>query len=292
MPNLTRREMLAAAAGAPVLAAAPQRPSIVLFTKPVQSMGYDELGRMCKRVGLDGIDLTVRPNGHVLPERVERDLPAACEAFQKHGLTLPMITTALTSPADPSARRILATAARLKVRYFKLGYWRYGRGDVRAAFEQAREEARGLAELAREYGIEAAWHNHSGTYVGYAIWDSDNIISGLDPKWIGHYYDFAHASTEGSVGGWQVGLRLALPRLKLVAVKDYVWEKVDGAWARRTCPLGEGLVKIPDCFKMLAAANFRNVISLHMEYRTPDPVKAIAHDVSVVKAQLDKTYTS
>lgn len=177
------------------------------------------------------------------------------------------------------------------MRYFKLGYWRYPRGgDVRAALAKAREEARGLAELAREYGIEAAWHNHSGNYVGHSLWDSDSIIAGLDAKWIGHYYDFAHASSEGSVGGWQIGLRLALPRLKLVAVKDYLWEKVDGAWARRTCPLGEGLVKLPECFAMLAAANFRNVISLHMEYHTPDPVKAIAQDFSVVKAQLAKAY--
>ena len=47
-----------------------------------------------------------------------------------------MITTELTSAADPNARPILAAAGRLKIPFFKLGYWRYGTdvlADVRKA---------------------------------------------------------------------------------------------------------------------------------------------------------------
>ena len=39
-----------------------------------------------KELGFDGIEATVRKKGHVLPERVEDDLPRLVEALQKHDL--------------------------------------------------------------------------------------------------------------------------------------------------------------------------------------------------------------
>ena len=48
--------------------------------------------------------------GHVLPERAADDLPRAVEAAREEGLDVPMITTALTSADDPTARPILSTA--------------------------------------------------------------------------------------------------------------------------------------------------------------------------------------
>src|ERR1051325_7675091 len=63
-------------------------------------------------------------------------LPRAASAIRSRGLQVPMITTELTSAADPSARPILSTAARLKIPYFKLGYWKYNTdpvADVRKA---------------------------------------------------------------------------------------------------------------------------------------------------------------
>ena len=89
-----------------------------------------------KDAGFDGVDLTVRKGGHVLPERVREDLPRAVEAIQSHGLRVAMITTELTSPSDPTAGPILETAARLKIPFFKLGYWRYGK-DVIASLRDA-----------------------------------------------------------------------------------------------------------------------------------------------------------
>jgi L-ribulose-5-phosphate 3-epimerase len=106
-------------------AEAASEPTFCFFSKHVAEMGYDELGRALKGAGFDGVDLTVRKGGHVLPERVREDLPRAVEVIQSHGLRVPMITTELTSPSDPNARPILETAARLKIPFFKLGYWPY-----------------------------------------------------------------------------------------------------------------------------------------------------------------------
>src|SRR6478672_11193378 len=72
-------------------------PKFCFFSKHLPEMGYDELGRALKDAGFDGVDLTVRKGGHVLPERVREELPRALEAIRSHGLQVPMITTELTS---------------------------------------------------------------------------------------------------------------------------------------------------------------------------------------------------
>lgn len=69
--------------------------------------------------------MTVRPGGHVLPEKVETDLPRATAAIRAAGLKLPMITTVLLSGSEPTARPILSTAGNLKIPYLKPGYYKY-----------------------------------------------------------------------------------------------------------------------------------------------------------------------
>ena len=58
--------------------------------------------------GFTGPDLTVRPGGVIAPERVAEDVPRATRVFAKHGLTIPMLTTVITSRANVG--EILVTA--------------------------------------------------------------------------------------------------------------------------------------------------------------------------------------
>lgn len=290
---MTRRTFLAATSAAAVAAPVADRPQILLFSKPLPKMGYEELARTLKSIGFDGVDLTCRREGHVLPKNVERDLPRAQEAFAAQGLAIGMITTELTTAKDPTARPILSTAGRLKIPYFKLGYYRYTAAeDPEAALVRVHEDVRGLAELAGECGIQAGYHNHSGADVGTAVWDIREILKGLDPRWVGYYYDGGHATAEGGNYGWQLSLRLALKRLKMVAVKDMHWERRNGKWEDTWEPLGQGMARWPAILKMLAAARFRGPITLHVEYETADPVAAITRDYQTLKRWVDQAYGS
>jgi L-ribulose-5-phosphate 3-epimerase len=266
------------------------KPTLCLFSKHLPNLGYDDLGKTVKQIGFGGVDLTVRPKGHVLPERVRQDLPRAVEQIRAHGISVPMITTGLTSPSDPAARPTLSTAARLKVPYFKLGYMYYRGDDVEKTLAQAKRDTEGLVALAREYGIEAGFHNHSGAYVGEAVWDIREIVSDSEPKWIGYYYDGCHATIEGGSAGWLIDLRIALERMKMVAVKDFYWEKRQGKWRTLMCPLGKGMVDWPKIFSMLAAARFTGPISLHVEYEAQDEMAAITHDFEYLKKHVSAAY--
>ena len=257
-----------------------------LFSKPLPEMDWRRLAQSAKRVGFDGIDLTVRPEGHVLPEKAAADLPRAVAAIRAEGLEVPMISTALVSADDPTARPILSTASKLRIPYFKAGYYLYKLEDVRRELAEAGEQFRGLAALAGEYGIQLGYHNHE-EYIGAPVWDMASVIGPLDPKWVGFYFDPRHAVAEGGVGAWKIATNLVLPRLKMIAVKDFYWEKSARGWRDVNCPLGQGMVDWKYLFKTVAQASFQGPISLHIEYEVPGKTRAAHEENILATAQRD-----
>jgi len=92
------------------------------------------------------------------------------------------------------------------------------------------------------------------------------------------------------VEGWEVVLKLALPRLKMAAFKDFYWEKVKGKWTPVGCPLGEGMVNWAKIFPLLAAARFTGPMSIHQEYKPADRITAARTDLEFVRKHLQAAY--
>ena len=247
----------------------PFRGTLCLFSKPVPQLNWRELAQSAKDVGFGGIDLTVRRGGHVLPERAVTDLPQAVAAIRDTGLEVPMITTELVTADDPTARTILGTASKLSIPFLKPGYYYYRFVSVLKELEEAGQKFRGLVELAAKHGVQVGYHNHDG-YVGAPTWDMARVIEPLDPRWCGYYFDLSQATTEGGVGGWKIAANLVLPRLKMVAVKDFIWKNAGPRrWEAENCPLGQGMSHWKDFLQMLAQSDFHGPITLHEEYSIP-----------------------
>jgi sugar phosphate isomerase/epimerase len=311
MRSLSRRSFIQAAAGAAALGPAVASPgagaqrdagfrgTLCFFSKHLPRMNGRELGRTLKAMGFEGVDLTVRPGGHVNPTRVASELPVFVDAIRHEGLSVPMITTELLSDSDPVAQPTLETAARLKIPFYKPGYYRYKFVDPRKEREDAGRQLRGLADLSRRHGMRLGYHNHAG-YIGGPVWDFASFIEPLDAATVGYYFDVRHAVVEGGDGGWRTAFDLAAPRLSMIALKDFFWEKSDGSWQQRNCPMGEGMVDWKRFFGMLAKARFHGPVSLHVEYEvtgtTPaaeqeNMVAAAARDFAFVKARIAEAYS-
>ena len=68
---------------------------------------------------------------------------------------------------------------------------------------------------------------------------------------------------------WKTATLLALPRMKMISVKDAFWEKGPKGWASQHCPMGEGMVDWPWFATTIAASTFAGPISVHLEYKIP-----------------------
>jgi sugar phosphate isomerase/epimerase len=249
-------------------------------------MDWLRLAQSVKRLGFGGIDLTVRTGGHVLPTKAAEDLPRAVAIIRAAGLAVPMITTELVSAADPTARPILSTAGKLSIPFYKPGYYKYAFVDVHRELAKAGQEFRQLVELGKQYGLQTGFHNHAG-YIGAPVWDIASVIESLDPTWAGYYFDVRHAVAEGGGGAWKIATHLVAKRLKMIAVKDFYWEKTARGWRERNCPLGEGMVDWKHYFTLLAQAGFHGPISLHLEYDIPGATAADKEDRTLVAAERD-----
>lgn len=259
---------------------------LCLFSKHLPTLRWQDLAQITKKIGFNGIDLTVRPGGHVLPERVVEDLPKAFAAIKAEGMSVPMITTGLTLATDLTAKPILSVAGKLGIRYFKPGYYKYAFSDVRRELEKFGSEFSTLTELGKKCGVQCGFHNHEGN-IGAPIWDVATVIDHLDSKWVGYYFDVRHAVVEGGVGGWKIAANLVAPRLKMIAVKDFYWEKSAKGWGIVNCPLGQGMVDWKQYFKLLRQANFHGPISLHLEYEIPGATAAAKEENTIAAAQRD-----
>jgi L-ribulose-5-phosphate 3-epimerase len=178
---------------------------ISVFSKHLQWLNYADMGSVAAEIGFDGVDLSVRPGGHVLPERVAEDLPKAVEAVRKAGLNVFMITTSIKGKDDPHAESILKTASALGIRHYRTGWLHYTETkSVEENLEDFQKQLAALAALNKKYDIYGEYQNHSGDYFGAPIWDLYTVLSRIKSPWLGSQYDICHATVEGA-NTWPTG---------------------------------------------------------------------------------------
>ncbi|UMB55111.1 sugar phosphate isomerase/epimerase [Lutibacter sp. A64] len=237
-----------------------------VFSKCLQFLDYKDLCKAVKEIGFDGIDLTVRPNGHVLPENVLEDLPKATEQMKLYGLIPKMITTKVISPKDATQILVLETAKEQGYQFYRSDWLRYDRNfPVTENLDKAKTKLNNLAELNHKTGISGAYQNHSGHFIGSSIWGLQQVLAGILPTNLGVQYDIAHASIEGGKN-WEIGFDLIKPHINTLAIKDYKWKNINGKWRPAFCPLGEGMIDFHYYFSLLKKHQINVPISLHAEY--------------------------
>jgi sugar phosphate isomerase/epimerase len=86
----------------------------------------------------------------------------------------------------------------------------------------------------------------------------------------------------------------------MIAIKDFIWEKNRGQWKTRWVPLGEGMVRWSEFFKILRRVSFEGPISLHIEYdpggstksaRFENSLAAGIRDLRFLKQQLREAFS-
>jgi L-ribulose-5-phosphate 3-epimerase len=274
----------------------------VLFTDDIKDLNIREACRGAKAAGFDGLDLTVRPGGHVLPENVKQGLPEAYEIADQEHFAIPMISTGINAADSPHAQEIIEIA-HFSISAFKLGYWRYEPfGTIRKQFDEARRKLEGIVRITDRYHLKPCIHVHSGPLLSNTplIYE---LLKDYSPDQVGAYVDTMHMVLEGGKSGWEITLDLVAPWISLVAVKNFVIQPTkrdefgQQRYEHKICPVADGIAPIPQFFQRLKQVGYDGIVSFSSEYRggdtwqklkTPEILRQSALDLQHVKSVIAK----
>ena len=259
---------------------------VSIFSKHLQFLDYVDMARMATEIGFDGVDLTVRPKGHVLPENVAQDLPRAIEAMDKADIAPLMMATGVNDPSDPVHQSVLKTAASYGMKYYRMAYFRYTKdGTIPEDVQVFQKQSQALGTLNQELGLIGCYQNHAGNYVGASMFELYEILKNADQQSTGLQYDIRHATVEGG-RSWETGLRLVYPRIKTIALKDFRWEEREGKWETINVPMGEGMVDFKKYFGLLKKYQVKVPATLHLEY----PIGGAEHGARELDGKPEQVY--
>lgn len=245
---------------------AAEKIKVSIFSKHLHWLNYTDMAALAAEMGFDGVDLTVRPDGHVLPENVTADLPKAVAAVEKAGLKVYSIVTNIKQPDEKYAADILKAASALGIKYYRTAWFNYDKTlSIPANLKVISKQFAGLAALNKQYHIHGAYQNHSGDLFGASVWDLWLALKNLDPASIGCQYDIRHATTEGA-DTWATSIQPLVPFIKTTNIKDFYWEKKADKWQVKSVPLGEGMVDFKKYFEVIKQQGIGGPLSLHCEY--------------------------
>lgn len=248
---------------------------ICVFSKHLQALDFKELGKTLKKLGVNGVDLTVRRGGHVEPSEVRDKLPLAKDALSKEGVKITMITTEIIDIDQPDAKDVLETASQLGIGYFKLGYYLYQEfGSLKRLLQEANAKMKDISVFCEEHRIKGGYHNHSGDCLAASVPHVLDMLDGCSNMGMGVYYDIGHAVIEGGLSGWKMNLDQVADRLFMVAAKDLCFTQKECGekswpWDVNVVPMGSGLVNWQAFLKYLKSISFDGPFSMHSEYSLP-----------------------
>jgi len=265
---------------------------LIYFTKFLQGLSAEEVGRTAKRLGFDGLDLAIRRGQCVNPDNVESALPEAMKIWKDQGLSVPLVSME-TRPTDPRAQttvRIYEACGKAGIPRIKVGYWHWKEGaPYWPGVEAIRKDMAEFEKLGRKTGIKTVIHTHSGYYYGGNASSAMLLVRGFDPKFVGIYLDPGHLA----VSGEPLALALGIARdyLAMISAKNcfYVRPK-SGHWKLLWGQLEEGLVDWRRALGLFKKFDYTGPLSVHGEYSNTkgreDILARVAKDMRYLRGLL------
>ncbi|WP_051248155.1 sugar phosphate isomerase/epimerase family protein [Inquilinus limosus] len=215
---------------------------LTVFTKPWTGP-LPQLADTVAELGLQGVELPVRPGYQVTPETVATGLPAAARILAERGLQI-------RSVAGPIDEATIAACGEAGVPMIRICVAVDMAIGFRATVEAYRRQFDALIPALERYGVAIGIQNHSGLQIGSAA-GVLYLIEPYDPKHVCAVLDMAHCSVAGEPTALAVDI--LADRLRLANFKS--------AYQRRiTAPEEEAAYKVHWTTHQHAAYSWRDFV--------------------------------
>lgn len=222
----------------------------------------DEMAQTLDEIGLD-LELTLRKNGHITPEKAPDELPVMAAALAKKKRRILWVALDTVRPDEPHWEKAIRVAHEAGVPQYRHRGFRYAPGKpLKAQIANFNSMAKEFAAVNKAVGIQGVYQIHSGaSMAGSAAWDLDLILDGVDPRHFGVAFDPRHVMIEQGQS-WPNAIQLLAPRTVALCMKSFKW---DGDQVVDV-PLGQGRVQKPVVDQIVSAHGGPLPVCIHIEY--------------------------
>lgn len=162
---------------------------LAVFTKPWAD-DIEAVADRMNKLGVQGIELPIRPGYQVTPDTVGTSLPRVVKVLEQHGLEIASVAAplddAIISACGDNGVKLLRSMVSIDLK--KAGYAKTI-ADCRKRYDE-------LIPLLDKTGVSIGIQNHSGNAVGSAI-GLFHVIEKYDPRHVCAILDMAHCAVAG-----------------------------------------------------------------------------------------------
>jgi sugar phosphate isomerase/epimerase len=266
---------------------------IVVFEKPIQTLDYDRMGEELAKMGVQGIEATIRRGGHIEPKDAEIEVPKMVKSLEKNGQKALIATCNVDSASADNADFLRILKANGIVRY-RMDYFRYDlTKDLLPQVVENTMKLKEIEAMNREIGVQALYQIHAGAkYAGSLAWDAAMMFKNVDPAHAAIAFDLRHVKA-GSGLSFPTAIAAMGKHVRSIFVKDASWSGKRTA-SLKNVPLDTGIVN-KKAFDEVSNGHSSMPLSLHMEWgKAPiypkeivmEAVANITRDVKVLKSWL------
>ncbi len=264
---------------------------VILFEKPMQGMNYEKMGQELEKLGVQGIEATVRQGGHVSPQRAEEEIPKMVADLGKSGQRA-LIAATTIGRADAESEKLLRILKENGIARYRMDYFRYDhRKDLLSQQRDFVKRMKEMIAMNREVGIQGLYQAHSGAqYAGSMAWDLAFMLEGVKVEEMGVAFDLRHVRMDSGLS-FDTALGLLKKHTGAIYVKDARWG------GERTnqlvnVPLNQGFVD-RGIFKKVMKGLEPVPISLHVEWgkngaEVTEALQNFKSDWEVLRAWLEE----
>jgi sugar phosphate isomerase/epimerase len=265
----------------------------VVFEKPIQTLDYDRMGEELAKMGVQGIEATIRRGGHIEPKDAEIEVPKMVKSLEKNGQKALIATCNVDSASADNADFLRILKANGIVRY-RMDYFRYDlTKDLLPQVVENTTKLKEIEAMNREIGVQALYQIHAGAkYAGSLAWDAAMMFKDVDPAHAAIAFDLRHVKA-GSGLSFPTAIAAMGKHVRSIFVKDASWSGKRTA-SLKNVPLDTGIVN-KKAFDEVSNGHSSMPLSLHMEWgKAPiypkkivmEAVANITRDVKVLKSWL------
>lgn len=237
---------------------------IIVFEKPIQTLNYDRMGEILAKMGVQGIEATIRKGGHIAQEEAEEEVPKMVAALGESGQKA-LIAATNVSEANAESEKLLRILKANGITKYRSNYYRYDlKKEMLPQVEENAAKLKDLAAMNKEIGLQSLYQIHSGyKYAGAMSWDAALMFDGIDPDYAAIAYDLRHFRADSGLS-WKTALATVKKHIRSIYVKDAVWEG-ERSNKLKNVPLDTGFVD-KETFDSVRKGHKPMPVSLHMEW--------------------------